>query len=79
MSSKTLNFDLPSKIEIEKKQFQKLIFLNNALEEGWAVKKIEDSYVFTKKHENRKEIFRENYLENFVFTNLSKNNIFINK
>ena len=38
----------------------------NALEEGWSVKKSKDSYIFTKKHENRKEIFQENYLDKFI-------------
>jgi hypothetical protein len=79
MSSKNLNIHLPNKIEIENKQYQKYIFLSNALDEGWSVKKSEDSYIFTKKHENRKEIFRENYLENFLISNLSKNSITFNK
>jgi len=41
----------------------------NALEEGWSIKKIKDSYIFTKKHENRKEIFQENYLDKFIEEN----------
>lgn len=43
----------------------------NALEQGWKIKKREDSYVFTKKHENKREIFQENYLENFVVENMN--------
>ena len=49
---------------------QKMLFIINALERGWTVKKSQDSYIFTKKHENRKEIFMENYLEKFVGDNL---------
>jgi hypothetical protein len=45
----------------------------NALDFGWAIKKSEDSYIFTKKHEGKKEIFHENYLETFIKTNLSNN------
>ena len=41
----------------------------NALEKGWSVKKSDASYIFTKKHENRREVFRENYLETFVHAN----------
>ena len=41
----------------------------NALEKGWSVKKRNDEYIFTKKHENRREVFRENYLETFVQSN----------
>jgi hypothetical protein len=48
-----------------------MIFITNALEQGWTIKKKEDSYIFTKKHENRREIFQENYLESFVKTNIT--------
>lgn len=59
----------PFDIQIDKKQFQKMVFIMNAMESGWTVKKSEDSYIFTKKHENKKEIFQENYLETFVVGN----------
>jgi hypothetical protein len=58
-----------SSIEIDTQKYQKLMFLSNALEKGWSVKKSGDSYIFTKKHENRQEIFRENYLETFLVSN----------
>jgi len=48
----------------------KMIFINNAIESGWTVRKKGDSYVFTKKHENRREVFMENYLEKFISTNI---------
>jgi len=41
----------------------------NALEKGWSVKKRAQEYIFTKKHENRREVFLENYLETFVQSN----------
>ena len=41
----------------------------NALEKGWSVKKQNDKYIFTKKHENKREIFEENYLERFIISN----------
>lgn len=50
-------------------KFQKMLFIMNALEKGWSVKKSQDSYIFTKKHENRREIFQENYLETFIHSN----------
>jgi hypothetical protein len=65
----TLPLNLPSNIQMNKKTFQKMVFITNALEQGWSVKKSNDSYIFTKKHENRREIFQENYLENFVLSN----------
>ena len=65
-----LNIDLPSNIKLDKATYQRMIFITNALEQGWTIKKKEDSYIFTKKHENRREIFQENYLETFIHSNL---------
>jgi len=51
-------------------QFQKMIFLYNALDDGWCIKKKEDSYIFSKKHEGKKEILQEDYLLRFMKTNI---------
>lgn len=61
---------MENQIQFSKKEFQKMIFIINAIEKGWSIKKIEDSYIFTKKHEGKKEIFQNDYLEKFVETNL---------
>jgi hypothetical protein len=60
-----------SLLEMEKKKFHKMMFIVNAIENGWTVKKNDesDSYIFTKKHENRREIFQSDYLEKFVQKN----------
>lgn len=50
-------------------QIKKMVFVMNALEKGWCVKKRAQEYIFTKKHENRREVFLENYLETFVQSN----------
>jgi hypothetical protein len=65
---------LSNQIDIEKtnltpKAIQKLLFLSNALDNGWSIKKSKESYIFTKKHENKREVFQEDYLEKFVLTN----------
>lgn len=60
MESYNLNSNLSDKF------IQKLVFIHNALEDGWSVKQKDNSYIFTKKHENRQEIFDKNYLENFL-------------
>lgn len=65
-------------IKNDKATLQKMIFLINALEDGWSVKKDKDSYVFTKKHENKREIFQENYLERFLISNFSQDVILKN-
>jgi len=72
MSAKSLEIPTDQSIQISKKQFQKMVFIQNALDQGWTIKKSDDSYIFTKKHENRREIFQENYLETFLISNFSK-------
>jgi hypothetical protein len=57
-------------IQINKKDYQKTMFIMNALEDGWKVRKVDDAYIFTKKHENRREVFKENYLETFILSNM---------
>jgi hypothetical protein len=69
MSDTSILLETPDNIKINKKQYQKIIFINNALEDGWSIKKMNEKYIFTKKHENRREIFQEDYLENFIVSN----------
>jgi hypothetical protein len=61
---------LTNQVKIDKPKLQKMIFIMNALERGWSVKKSGESYIFIKKHENRKEIFMESYLEKFILSNI---------
>jgi hypothetical protein len=51
---------------------QKMSFINNAIESGWTVKKRNDKYFFTKKHENKKEVYLDTYLQKFIESNLTK-------
>lgn len=53
------------------KQLQKMMFISNALDKGWSIKKVNNVYVFTKKHENKKEVFEEKYLETFIVGNMT--------
>jgi hypothetical protein len=46
-------------------------FIWNALEDGWTIKKKEDSYIFLKDHEGKKEVFTESYLRAFIVQNLN--------
>jgi len=62
--------NMMEQIQIDKKEFQKMMFLKNALEDGWTIKKVDDTYIFSKKHENRKEIFQSDYLERFIENNI---------
>ncbi len=56
------------------KELSKLAFIFNALEDGWTIKKRKDKYIFTKHKGKEKEIFLENYLDNFLtkYFNLEK-------
>lgn len=53
----------------ESKTFKKLNFLHNALEHGWSIKKQQDYYIFSKKHQNKREVLSNDYLEKFVLEN----------
>lgn len=52
-----------------------MAFIYNALEDGWEVKKRDKNYVFKKKHHNRREVFLDSYLDNFVKRNLDLSKI----
>ena len=55
---------------MNKEYLQKMIFIHNALDKGWSVKKINNLYIFTKKHENKKELYLDNYLKKFIKENM---------
>ena len=38
----------------DKVQIQKMVLIYNALNDGWTIKKKNDTYVFVKKHKNNK-------------------------
>jgi hypothetical protein len=46
------------------------MFIFNALEKGWKIKKKGERYVFSKNHEGKKEVFTDAYLKRFIKTNL---------
>ena len=48
---------------------QKMIFIYNSINKGWKVHKKNNSYIFSKKHENKKEVFLDNYLKKFILEN----------
>ena len=50
---------------------QKMAFIYNALEDGWEVKKKGGNYIFKKRHHNRREVFLDSYLEQFIARNLN--------
>jgi hypothetical protein len=57
-------------LRINQDNFRKMVFIHNAVETGWTVVKKTDRYIFSKKHEGRKEIFEDDFLARFVANNL---------
>ena len=53
-------------LNIDSIKFQKMVFLYNAINAGWTIKKKNDSYVFRKKHGEKKEVFLDTYLTRFI-------------
>jgi hypothetical protein len=71
----TIEVNLSNQPEIETVKFQKMCFLFNALESGWSIKKRGESYIFTKNHEGKKEVFDESYLSIFMKDNANINKL----
>ena len=72
MSENTLFINI-NETNYNEKQLKIMIFVMNALEKGWSVKKKNDDFIFTKKHENKKEVFEQTFLENFIQSNFDMN------
>ena len=51
-------------------EIEKMKFIYSALEKGWNVKKNKDKYIFTKKHNSKKEVFSNDFLLRFMKENL---------
>ena len=43
-----------------------LAFIDNAMNDGWSVRKKKGSYIFSKPHEGKKQVFSDEYLVAFV-------------
>jgi len=71
-----LNFQILDN-PIEYNDIQKMVFVFNALNDGWTVRKIgNDKFEFLKDGEYiKKEIILEDYLKNFIKYNINIENI----
>jgi hypothetical protein len=65
-----------SDILVDNIKFQKMVLLYNAINDGWSIKKHEDSYIIKKNHEGKKEILHDSYLLTFMKGNFDINKIF---
>jgi hypothetical protein len=65
-----ISFNMDKEREPDFIKLQKMRFIYNAIERGWNVKKIDNKFVFSKKHEGKKEIYLETYLQKFIEDNM---------
>jgi hypothetical protein len=63
-------------MKMDNNKLQKMIFLFNALENGWSIKKKNKKYYFSKNHKGKREVFFEDYLSSFIKDNSDINNFF---
>ena len=65
-----ISFNINKETETDFIKLQKMTFIYNAIDSGWNVKKIDNKYYFSKKHEGKKEIYLECYLQKFIENNM---------
>ena len=65
-----LKINIPTDLTVELVKLQKMSFMYNALDDGWTIRKRDDKYIFTKKHEGKKEVYLDTFLPNFIEANL---------
>jgi hypothetical protein len=70
-----INLSTGNSCVIEHLKFQKMLFIFNAVNNGWSVKKKADSYIFLKNHEGKSEVFSDSYLQTFISDNMDINKL----
>ena len=58
-----MNIDLKS---YTPKEWSKIMFIMNAIEDGWCVRKKDSVYIFSKHKGKEKQLYEEKYLEKFI-------------
>ena len=48
------------------KDLSRILFISNAIEDGWTVKKRDELYIFSRHKGKEKQIYEEKYLEKFI-------------
>jgi hypothetical protein len=64
----------PKEDTIDKQTLRKMVFIYNALQNGWKIHKKKQYYIFRKKHEYKEEIMDDAYLSRFVKENTTFKN-----
>ena len=61
----------PRNLTIDYPSLRKMHFIYSALDAGWAVKKNNDAYVFSRKIERNGEVYTNSYVHEFLEANLN--------
>ena len=67
--------DTQPNMQMDCVKLQKMAFIYNAVQSWWKVKKKDDKYIFSKKHEGKKEVYLETYVRNFIEKNMDINTL----
>ncbi len=70
MPSHDKNIKTYQNLEIDIIKYHKMAFIYNAINDGWKVEMKENKYIFSKRHQGKKEIYLDSYLEEFVTNNI---------
>jgi hypothetical protein len=57
-------------IKLDKIKMHKMVFIYNALDNGWTIKKKHNKFFFYKNHEGKKEVLLDSYLIDFIKSNI---------
>jgi hypothetical protein len=52
--------------QVGERELQTMVFLHNAVNDGWTVKRRRGAYIFQKKHRNRRDVESSKYLDTFI-------------
>ena len=58
-----MNIDLK---KYTSKEWSKILFIMNAIDDGWCVRKKDGAYIFSKHKGKEKQVYEEKYLEKFI-------------
>ena len=64
------NIIIDKQPNIDTSELGKMKFIYNALQSGWKIQKKRESYIFTRKHEGKKEVFVDTYIKQFIEDNI---------
>lgn len=69
---------IPNQSKFDKSDIQKMIFMYNAIQDGWTVMKINDTkYEFKKSKDNvSEEVYLDQYIRRFIKYNINIDNLF---